>query len=343
MRFLRILLVIVVAMVTAGRARAAGEVGQGDAGIEDAINQGVALRRAGNDEVALTLFLNLQSRAPDSVRILLHIATAALATGKWIMAYDYLQKAETHRDDPYFQRHKAAIDAIEKVIAQRVGQFRVRGVPAGAEVRLSGELIGTLPMSSPRPVEVGSYQLEVTKPGYFPLRRPLTIASGADITQEAVELREQRPLVPAVAMGQTSLQAGSYSDPGANAAPSWWQSRWVTWSLAGIGVAAAATSVVAFAVREQNAARWNDDSSCLSSANANETRGQVCSGVRDTIDLSEGVGIGAGIAAVVFGGAAVVHWLAVPREHAGEPQPAPTGVQASCTPGLAGVACYGSF
>ena len=40
------------------------------------------------------------------------IATAAQAVGKWTVAYDYLQKASNRRDDPYYQRHKAAIENV---------------------------------------------------------------------------------------------------------------------------------------------------------------------------------------------------------------------------------------
>jgi PEGA domain len=343
MPILRILLVFILAVGATERAYAAAETSPSDSGIEDAIAQGIALRRAGNDEVALTVFLDLEKRAPDSVRVLLHITTAALATGKWILAYEYLQKAASHKDDPYYQRHKPAIENIERAIGQRVGQFRARGMPAGAEVRLSGEVVGTLPMTNPRAIEVGSYLLEVSKAGYFPLRRPVTVTGGGSITQEAIELREQKPFLGSSAPGQTALQGGGpLPDSAAPPAPSWWRARWVTWSLAGVGVAAAATSGVAFLIREQNAAHWNDDSRCLNSVNASQTREQVCGGVRDNVKLAEGVGVGAGIAAVAFGGAALLQWLATSHDRPAEPE-APPSLASGCSPSLGSVVCYGSF
>ena len=102
---------------------------------------------------ALALFMDLERTNPDSVRVLLHITTAAQATGRWMTAYTYLQKAFTHKDESYFIRYRSAIKSIEDATTQHVGQFRAVGDPSGAEVRLNGELVGTLPMTEPKPLE----------------------------------------------------------------------------------------------------------------------------------------------------------------------------------------------
>jgi hypothetical protein len=257
------------------------------------------------------------------------------------MAYEYLQKASTHRDDPYYERHKAAIENVERTIAQRVGQFRASGSPFGAEVRLSGEVVGTLPMLGVRPIEAGSYLLEVSKPGYFPLHRPVTITGGGNLTQEAVELFPQNPLSSAATTGQTLLQPST--DSGAQPkAPPWWQARWVTWSLTGTAVVAGGVSIAAFAIREQDAAHWNDNSRCLDASNTSRTRQDVCGGVRRELKLAEGIGIATGIAAVALGGAAIGHWLLTPHDHPSETATHEPG-RPSCTPVLAGVVCDGSF
>jgi hypothetical protein len=344
MRILRILLVLLLALSAVGRARAADDGPRGDSDVEELLKHGIALRRSGNDEAALAVFLDTEKLAPDSVRVLLHISTAAQAAGKWMMAYDYLQKAAGHRDDPYFQRHKAAIDNIETTIAQRVGQFRVRGSPAGAEVRLSGELIGTLPMVGVHPVEVGSYVLEVSKAGFYPLRRPLTIASGGVLTQEAVDLKEQPPSASFPSTGQTAPQGVQVDYD--TSKPVWWRARWVTWALTGVGVAAAATGGIAWGIREHDAARWNDDGVCQDSGMPTETRVQKCGGLRDNIRVAEDVTIVAGIAAVAFGGLALAHGLTTANDHAASPPPGSarsSAIEARCVPGLAGVVCAGTF
>lgn len=348
-RILRVLLASIVLVGSVGQtalAEPTPEWVEGEAGVDDAFNRGIALRRSGNDEAALAVFLDLEKRDPDSVRLLLHISTAALAAGKWLMAYDYLQKAGAHKDDPYYQRHLAAIDNVSRTIGERVGQFRARGAPVGAEVRLNGDLIGTLPMAAGKPLEIGTYMLEVSSPGYFPLRRPITVAGHGLLTQEAIDLRQENPLaVPAGPTLTDSQQPMSFAD-GASAQTGW-RARWITWTLAGAAVVAGATSGVAFAIREDKADRWNDNSvnsPCLSQANPQLTRGDVCANTRHDISVAQGVGIGTGIAAGGLAVAALVHWAATTPRWG---RPGEGGASASnpvaCSPGIASLVCTGSF
>jgi hypothetical protein len=334
---------VLVAVMAVGipHTAAAAEPPATDTAFEDQINEGIALRRAGKDDAALGVFLDLEKRTPDSVRLLLHITTAALAAGKWTLAYDYMQKASAHKDDPYYQRHKAAIETVDRAIAQHVGSFRANGSPSGAEVRLSGAVIGTLPMGDARPVEVGSYMLEVSKPGFFPLRRPVTIPNDGSLAQEDVDLREQKTFAASVALGQPA----STSEPVADSTPStptvWWRSRAVTWSLFGVGVAAGAASGIAFGIRENDVNVWNSSNSCLDPGNPTRTRGDVCPNTRHDIDVAQDVGVVTGIVAVAFGAAALVHGLATSqRSTEGATQ---AKKQTRCSPGLGGVVCSGLF
>jgi PEGA domain len=333
---------VLVAVMAVGvsQTAAAAEPPATDTAFEDQINEGISLRRAGKDDAALGVFLDLEKRTPDSVRLLLHITTAALATGKWTLAYDYMQKAAAHKDDPYYQRHKAAIETVERAIAQHVGSFRANGSPSGAEVRLSGAVIGTLPMGDARPVEVGSYMLEVSKPGFFPLRRPVTIPNDGSLTQEDVELREQKSFATSVALGQPA----SAGEPAADSTPVtptvWWRSRAVTWSLLGVGVAAGAASGIAFGIRENDVNVWNSNS-CLSPSDPTRTRGATCPSTRHDIDVAQDVGIATGIVAVAFGAAALIHGLATSQRSS--ERAAQSTLLPRCSPGLGAVVCSGSF
>jgi hypothetical protein len=340
MAIVRLLLVVLVVLCVAPRAHADESV-PGEAGIEDVLRQGIALRRAGNDDAALALFLDLEKRAPDSVRVMLHIATAAQAAGKWTMAYDYMQKAASHRDDAYYQRHRAAIENVDKTISQRVGQFRARGAPVGAEVRLNGEVIGTLPMTNVKTVEVGSYVLEVYKAGYYPMRRPISI-TGGNLNQEAVELRERSALLASAGLGANASDPAPGADTGPTVPPTFWRSRALTWTLVGTAGAAAVTSGVAFVFRERDASKWNDDSQCLDHINVSTTRDQKCPGLHHDIKVAETVGVVAGVTALTLGAAAIVQVLTTsPRERSTE-SPSPQA-HAGCSPGLGSVVCYGSF
>src|SRR5688572_9113939 len=134
---------------------------QDKAETEALLRRGIQLRREGADEAALAIFLEAEAQSPDSVRVLLHVATAAQAAGKWLMADEYLRKAAQHESDPYYQRYRSEIEEVRAATAQRVGQFRAVGEPEGAEVTLNGEVVGSLPMDLPKSVEAGTYVLEV--------------------------------------------------------------------------------------------------------------------------------------------------------------------------------------
>jgi hypothetical protein len=268
------------------------------------------------------------------VRILLHLATAAQAAGQWIEADAYIRRVFEYRDDPYYRRYQADIAAVEQVIASRVGRFQVVGSPEGASVRLNGRVIGQLPMTEPERVEAGNYQLEVVARGHYTLLRPQRIVGGV-LTREIVELNSSRPLESSV-----GAEAGSLEDR------PWWSERWVGWTLAGVGVASGVTAGISFAVREDKASDWNDDSRCV--PQDGRTREEVCGGDYEDVKFAERIGVTTSILAVVFGGAAAVHFLsngsgserdAAPREL----MRGGTRVSASCSPGWLGVVCEGTF
>ncbi len=315
-------------------------------GVEEAIQEGIALRRAGNDEAALSLFLELERKSPDAVRVLLHVTAAAQATGRWVMASDYLEKAASFKNDPYYVRNRAAIKGVEDTVARHVARFRVLGQPSGAEVRLSGNLIGRLPFKEPVKVELGAYVLEVSKPGYYALRRDITLNTGGTLTQEVVQLalNEQPRTASELARGPVAPSA-----PAAPSAPptasdrsptGWWESRAVTWTLAGIALAGVGTSAVAVAVREQKIDRWNDDTLCLDRDQVTRSREEVCGSERDAANVAGTVAIAGGVVAAIFATASLTHWLTTSPSPTREARRAP---QASCGLGLGNVVCTGTF
>src|SRR3954471_17766853 len=101
---MKLLLAALLALSFAVPPRAGSDANGDDPQLEAPIQQGIALRRAGNDEGALALFMDLERNQPESVRVLLHVTAAAQATGRWMMAYTYLQKALAHKNEPYFIR-----------------------------------------------------------------------------------------------------------------------------------------------------------------------------------------------------------------------------------------------
>jgi hypothetical protein len=271
--------------------------------------------------------------------VLLHVATAAQAASKWLMADEYLKKAMSHQDDPYFVRYRNEIEEVRAATAQRVGHFRAVGEPDGAEVILNGQVVGTLPMENPKTLEAGTYVLEVNKAGYYRLRRPISVPGGV-LTRETVELNER----PENAPDPLAPGGGQPAEP-----PSFWASSGMTWTLAGVAAAAGVTSGVSFFLRERAAEHWNDEDRCLSSATTevNRSRSDLCSNVRNDVDTAEQIGLVSGVVGIAFAGAALTHWIATsssssePADSAKHEQKSTGSV--NCSPGLLSVVCSGSF
>lgn len=316
-----------------------------DAVVEALIQRGIQLRRNNSDEEALAVFLEAEKQDPTSVRVLLHVVTAAQAAGKWLLADSYMRKVTALEGDPYYQRHADAIDVVRRSIAARVGTFQAQGGPDGASVRLDGQLVGTLPMTAPASIEAGAYLMEVHKPGFYRLRRNVTISGGV-LTREPVELNR------AVARGDlgagpgtAGLSASGEAD-GSDAAPqSWWQSPAVGWTFLGLGVASGVASGIAFATREDRVDRWNDDR-CLPSDAPNSTRAANCGPFKDEAETAQTIGVVTAVAGVVFTGVGITHLLTTGGSDDSVPADAGAtgGLKVTdCGAGFLSLACRGSF
>jgi PEGA domain-containing protein len=316
-----------------------------DAVTEALIQRGIQLRRNNADEEALAVFLEAEKQDPTSVRVLLHVVTAAQAAGKWLLADSYMRKVSSLDNDPYYQRHADAIDVVRRSIAARVGSFQAQGGPDGASVRLDGQLVGTLPMTNPASVEAGAYLMEVHKPGFYRLRRNVTISGGV-LTREPVELNR------AVARGDVASAGGSAGavsegEVGAEREHAWWASPVIGWSLLGVGVASGVASGIAFATREDRIDQWNDDR-CIPRGTPSITREEQCGQFRDQANTARSIGIVTAIVGVAFTGAGITHLLATdggsdtPSSGTAAKKGAGLAVE-SCDAGFLSFACRGSF
>jgi len=298
------------------------------ASLEALIQEGIRLRRDGEDEKALEVFRQAERLQPSSVRVLLHLATAAQAAGHWVDADTYIRRVFDYRDDPYYRRYESDISMVEQLIASRVGRFQVVGSPPGAEVRLNGRVVGRLPMTEPQRLEAGNYQLEVVSQGHYAMRRSQRIPGGV-LTREVVDLG------PETSSTESAMRLGEDAGP-----PRWWEERWVAWSLAGAGAASALTAGIAFVVREQQAAEWNDDGRCVVPGGG--TREQQCGSDYGDARLAERIGATAAVGALLFGGAAIAHFTLIgPRDS--ETNDAAATLETHCGAGWLGVSCEGTF
>jgi hypothetical protein len=273
---------------------------------------------------------------------MLHIVTAAQAAGRWLEASAYMQEVAKYKDDPYYRKFSDEITRVEQAITTRVGSFLAAGTPRGAEIRLNGSVIGTLPMQRPEPVQSGSYVIEISLAGYYKERRNIAVAGGV-LTREAFALN---PLPPAAAVAGAGGEAAAMAERGA-AAPEgeWFEQPWLTWALAGTGAALLTTSAVAFIAREAHAHRWNDDEQCAPLGGG--SREQNCAPDRRAAERAEAIGVATGVTGLVFAGAALTQRLLLvgPSQRERPPSEARSTAEAraSCSLGLLRLACRTSF
>lgn len=298
--------------------------------VERLVASAISLRAEGKDREALAVLRQAAQREPGSLRVKVHLSNVYQALGEWLLADELLRQALASPQHPYILRHRQALAEARSVIDEHLGKLEVMGEPAGAEVRLNGRQIGTLPLSEPVPVTVGSYTLEVRMPGHYTVSRPLTITA-RDHVRESIRL-EPRPPEESGPRGAAAARAAA---PPAMAVERPAERAWLTWTLAGLSAAAAVTTVGAVIYREEHAQRWNDDARCVGTE---RTRAQLCGSERDKVETGDAWAIGAGVATGVFAAAALLN-VYVFTEDAGSERAGLAG----CGLGLQGASCFGSF
>ncbi len=286
------------------------------------VARGIALRRTGQDGEALKSFQRAEVLEPGSARVQVHLAATHQALGEWEAADRYLTRALAQSADPYIEKHQSTLAAARRRIDTHIGSLQVSGGPPSTEIRLNGRLIGTLPIAETVRVEGGIYTLEARLAGHYPVTRSIALAGGS-LVRESIRLQS---LSVAGLPARREEQAEGPANPAG--------SKWLTWSFAGLSVAAGAGTAAAWLTREQYVDTWNDDDRCLRQG---QTREQVCGDERDDGERAE-TWMWIGVAATGgFAAATLVSWWAQSDE-----EPNPT-VGFDCGVGLGQVRCAGRF
>jgi tetratricopeptide (TPR) repeat protein len=168
---------------------------------EALVQQGVAYRRAGQDQLALERFRAAHQRAP-SPRILAQIALAEQALGQWAHADRDLREALSASGDPWIQRNRAALEAALNTILSRLATIEVLCATPGAQLFINGRDAGALPLREPIRVESGTVTLEVRRDGFRPVRRTIDVESGRAF-RESFTLVEQPAAVEEQPLART--------------------------------------------------------------------------------------------------------------------------------------------
>jgi len=324
-------LATVVPCAIAGSAKAQSTSRAENPEADKFVAEGIELRARGKDTEALRAFQKAAEIDPDSVRVQIHLATVYQALGNWLLADEYLSMALSRQNHPYVNRHRQTLEDAKRVIEANIGRLEIEGEPAGAEIRLNGRLVGTLPLAAPIRSTVGSFVLEIRHAGHYTSQRPIVITGGG-LVRESVSL-EPRPVGEAWrAGGAARANSGEMPD----GAESGGGPAWLTWTLGGMAGVAGVTTVGALIFREVYAGRWNDNARCLE---VQRTRAEVCGGERDKANAAETVALVGGAVTGVFAIGAALNAFGVFESEA---PPGEVGLR-SCNLGFAGASCFGTF
>jgi hypothetical protein len=144
---------------------------------DELVTQGLALRRKGDDAAALQKFEQAYE-ADKRPRTLAQVALAEQALGRWAHAYDHLTEALGEKSDPWIAKHKSTLEDAMKALREHVGKLEILGGSPGAEVRINGATVGSLPLSKPVTLPTGSAAIEVAAPSFTPIQRTTGIRAG---------------------------------------------------------------------------------------------------------------------------------------------------------------------
>jgi hypothetical protein len=233
---------------------------RGENAEDAAIRRGVELRKAGNDQAALEEFRSAYSLTK-SARSLAQIGLAEQALGRWVDAEAHLEEALSNDAQPWIHKHAAVLREAVTEIQPHVGSLEIIG-PSGAEARVNGLVVGTLPFPKPVRIPIGTVNVELTKAGFLATSRTVSISPRV-LARESIDLAAAPPpaenlgvLGPASTVGATApvaLRREENDDrrdtsPGQDDGQTW--HRPLAWGTAAAAVLGVGVGVTALAIRQ---------------------------------------------------------------------------------------------
>ncbi|HVU50572.1 MAG TPA: tetratricopeptide repeat protein, partial [Polyangia bacterium] len=262
------------------------------------IKQGVELRRAGRDEAALEQFRRAYDLAP-TPRALAQMGLAEQALGRWIDGETHLSRALEGSQDPWIVKYRVTLEGSLAEIGKHLGSLFVTGGPEGAELRVDGQAVGTLPLRRPLRLPLGTFALEASAGGHVVVARAVSIAAGIT-AHEDLSGPAPPPVAPSSAPTPASVSREAARDDEAGAAHAEAARRTLAWVATGGAVTLAAAGGIVLFLGDRDARSYN--ATCPA-----EPAGGGCSDLA-TRGRREQL---AGVAALVAGGAlgATAAWL----------------------------------
>jgi hypothetical protein len=170
------------------------------------LDEGLVAIKLGQWEKARSFLLGAW-RLQQHWRIAPHLANVELKLGRMRDAAEHLS---------FFLREGKNLDPGDRKQAEtllaraqaKIGTVNVGGAPAGAEIRVDGELVGTAPLAGPIFVEPGTRRVEARAEGYATAERVVTLGPGQEGRVEVGLAAVPRAVGPVAGAGGGAGGAG---------------------------------------------------------------------------------------------------------------------------------------
>jgi hypothetical protein len=291
-------------------------------GVEEHLQRGIELRKEGRDAEALEAF-RAAYQLDKSPRIRAQIAVADQALGHWVEAERGLIIVLATTDDPWIQERRSLLEQALARVRARLGSIIAQSNVVSAELWIDGSRAVVLPTADPLRVTVGTHQLEVRAAGYATAHRAVDVTSNG-------RLQERFVLTP-LSDADASIPSSPVVGVKTPTAP--FRFSRTTWIAGGVFAGFLTAGASAIAVREINAANYNDSSCVIGSL----SRDERCAHYRQTANGAELIAIGAfsvaGLAAIATALSVVSDFTSVRTE----------SVSIACAPSMGSFVCEGQF
>ena len=217
------------------------------------IEQGLRLRRDAKPEQALEMFRQAHALAP-SPRTFGQMGLVETSLKRWVDGEKHLSVSLANPDDRWVIKNRAFLDEALGLCRSHVGDLIVTG-PAGAEIIVGGQSVGTLPAVPALRLAEGTVTVSASARGSKPFERTVTIRPGArsalaiSLDPIAAAPLAVTPVPIATAPAPAPLIATA-PPTRSESSPSSWHT-WAGVSLAVVGTAALGWGIVWIAINDK--------------------------------------------------------------------------------------------
>lgn len=317
------------------------------------MQQGVAQRRAGQDQLALESFRRAFAIVP-APRTQAQIALAEQALGQWADADRDLRAALAATNDDWIQRNRAPLEAALNSIASRMATLDIVCTNQGARLFVNGREVGAFPLRDPVRVETGTVALEVRLDGYRSVRRAIDVEGGRSYRESFTLIQTPVDEPEDNVRGGGSSRTRIIVQPADEPAPP------LSWALLGSGVALAAGGIAGHVYWQNRVSLYNSnvivradggyEPGCFLSTESYPTRSARCGAILSESWAGFGLAVtGYALGAAAFGAGLYVRFTHRPSRETPRNSAAAPAARAeptwSCAPtiGVAGAQCLVQF